>query len=73
MYKTQHQRFEYEIRLIFEPKIAYYAATRATDKELERILYYGKLEEETILKKKIVLRLSKPFINLLLRLLIMNL
>lgn len=42
----------YEIRLIFEPKIAYYAATRATDKELERILYYGKLEEETILKKE---------------------
>ena len=42
----------YEIRLIFEPKIAYYAATRATDKEIERILYYGKLEEETILKKE---------------------
>lgn len=42
----------YEIRLIFEPKIAYYAATRATDKELDRILYYGKLEEETILKKE---------------------
>lgn len=42
----------YEIRLIFEPKIAYYAATRATEKEIERILYYGKLEEETIFKKE---------------------
>lgn len=42
----------YEIRLIFEPKIAYYAAKRATDKELERILYYGQLEEEKILKNE---------------------
>ncbi len=41
----------YEMRLIFEPQTAYYAAKRATDKELERILYYGKLEEEKILKK----------------------
>lgn len=40
----------YEMRLIFEPETAYYAAKRATDKELERILYYGKLEEEKILK-----------------------
>jgi DNA-binding FadR family transcriptional regulator len=42
----------YEMRLIFEPQCAYYAAKRATDKELERILYYGKLEEEKILKKE---------------------
>jgi len=41
----------YEMRLIFEPQTAYYAAIRATDKELERILYYGKLEEEKILNK----------------------
>ncbi|MCE5222431.1 MAG: FadR family transcriptional regulator [Clostridium sp.] len=40
----------YEMRLIFEPQTAYYAAKRATDKELERILYYGKLEEEKILR-----------------------
>lgn len=39
----------YEMRLIFEPQTAYYAAKRATDKELERILYYGRLEEEKIL------------------------
>lgn len=42
----------YEMRLIFEPQSAYFAAKRATDKELERILYYGRLEEELILKKK---------------------
>lgn len=41
----------YEMRLIFEPQSAFLAAKRATDKELERILYYGKLEEEQILKK----------------------
>jgi len=42
----------YEMRLIFEPQSTYYAAKRATDKELERILYYGRLEEELILKKE---------------------
>ncbi|HBV86454.1 FadR/GntR family transcriptional regulator [Desulfosporosinus sp.] len=42
----------YEMRLIFEPQSAYYAAKRATDKELERILYYGRLEEEMILNKQ---------------------
>nr|WP_312580063.1 FadR/GntR family transcriptional regulator [Sedimentibacter sp.] len=34
-----------EIRLIFEPEIAYYAAKRATNKEIEKILYYGELTE----------------------------
>ena len=42
----------YEMRLIFEPQAAYYAAKRAGDKELERILHYGRLEEELILKKE---------------------
>lgn len=42
----------YEMRLIFEPQSAYYAAKRATDKELERIVYYGKLVEQKILKKE---------------------
>lgn len=42
----------YEMRLIFEPQTAYYAAKRATDKELERILYYGKLAEEKILNNE---------------------
>lgn len=42
----------YEMRLIFEPQSAYFAAKRATDKELERILHYGRREEEMILKKE---------------------
>lgn len=42
----------YEMRLIFEPQTAYYAARRATAKELERILYYGRLEEEKILNNE---------------------
>lgn len=42
----------YEMRLIFEPQCAYYAAKRATDKELERILHFGRLEEELILQKQ---------------------
>lgn len=42
----------YEMRLIFEPQSAYYAAKRATAKELERILYYGQLEEKQILNNE---------------------
>ncbi len=42
----------YEMRLIFEPQAAYYAAKRATDKELTRILHYGKLVEEKILNNE---------------------
>ncbi|WP_368490969.1 FadR/GntR family transcriptional regulator [Clostridium sp. BJN0013] len=42
----------YEIRLIFEPETAYYAAKRATDKEIKRIIYYGRLEEQKILNKE---------------------
>lgn len=42
----------YEMRLIFEPQSAYYAAKRATDKEIDRILYYGRLDEEQILRKE---------------------
>lgn len=38
----------YEIRLIFEPEAAYYATLRATDKELARILTYGKEIEAKI-------------------------
>jgi len=39
-----------EIRLMIEPETAYYAATRATDKEIEKIIYYGILNENKILK-----------------------
>ncbi|MEQ8154548.1 MAG: FadR/GntR family transcriptional regulator [Clostridiaceae bacterium] len=42
----------YEMRLIFEPEVAYFAAKRATDRELQRILHYGKLEEEKILNNE---------------------
>ena len=51
----------YEMRLIFEPQAAYYAAKRATDKELERILYHGKLVEEKILKKEDRTELEQAF------------
>ncbi len=37
-----------EIRLIIEPEIAYYAAKRASDKEIEKILYHGELIENKI-------------------------
>lgn len=38
----------YEMRLIFEPEAAYYAALRATDSELKRILGFGKKVEKEI-------------------------
>lgn len=40
----------FEMRLIFEPESAYFAAKRATKKELERILEYGRQVEQKILK-----------------------
>ena len=37
----------YEMRLIFEPEAAYFAAVRGTDAEIKRILEYGaRIEEE---------------------------
>lgn len=53
----------YEMRLIFEPKMAYYAAKRASDKEIERILYYGKLEEELISKNEDRTEVEQSFHN----------
>lgn len=38
----------YEMRLIFEPEAAYYAAIRGSDTEIKRILDYGKRIEEEI-------------------------
>lgn len=40
----------YEIRLIFEPEAAYFAALRGTDAEISRILNYGKQIENEIKK-----------------------
>jgi GntR family transcriptional regulator, transcriptional repressor for pyruvate dehydrogenase complex len=53
----------YEMRLIFEPKMAYYAAKRASDKELERILYFGKLEEEKISNNEDRTEIEQAFHN----------
>ncbi len=38
----------YELRLMVEPQTAYYAALRAADHEIERILFYGEREEHEI-------------------------
>lgn len=38
----------YEMRLIFEPEAAYYAALRATDSELKRIMEFGEKVEKEI-------------------------
>lgn len=42
----------YEMRLIFEPEAAYYAALRATDEEIQRILALGKEIEKRIEQRK---------------------
>ncbi len=42
----------YEMRLIFEPEAAYYAALRGTDAEIKRILDYGNKIEDEILNHK---------------------
>lgn len=42
----------YEMRLIFEPEAAYYAALRATDEELERIVALGAEIEDRIRQKQ---------------------
>lgn len=39
----------FEMRLMFEPDCAYYAAERATDEEIETICYYGEEIEKKIL------------------------
>ncbi len=41
----------YEMRLMFEPQAAYYAALRAGDEELETIFRYGELDEQMILRR----------------------
>ena len=41
-----------ELRLIIEPMAVYYATERATEKDIENILYYGKKVEEKIINKE---------------------
>ncbi|MGI5960050.1 MAG: FadR/GntR family transcriptional regulator [Massiliimalia sp.] len=42
----------FEMRLIFEPENAYYAAKRASEQELNRIFEYGKRVEEKLIRKE---------------------
>ena len=42
----------YEIRLMIEPQIAYLAAKRATNEELEKIIHYGMETEAKILNNE---------------------
>lgn len=42
----------YEMRLIFEPEAAYFAALRGTDAEIKRIIDYGKKIEDEILNHR---------------------
>jgi DNA-binding FadR family transcriptional regulator len=52
-----------EIRLIFEPEIAYYAAKRATDKEIKEILHYCKLNEYKIINSEERVKEEQMFHN----------
>ncbi len=63
----------YEIRLIFEPEIAYYATLRATDKELERINAIKNEIEDCITNKKVMQNKKCYFTVLLHKQRIMNL
>jgi GntR family transcriptional regulator, transcriptional repressor for pyruvate dehydrogenase complex len=51
----------YEMRMIFEPQAAYYAAKRATDRELERILFFGRSSEEKLLHNEDRTKVEQAF------------
>ena len=53
----------YEIRLIFEPQAAYYAAQRATDEELAQILEYGQILREKLLNGEDCVEINRLFHN----------
>lgn len=53
----------YEIRLIFEPQAAYYAAQRATDEELAQILEYGQILREKLLAGEDCVEINRLFHN----------
>lgn len=57
----------YEIRLMFEPQAAYYAAQRATAQEIERILSFGKREEALINAGKDRTQAERSFHNAIAR------
>lgn len=51
----------YEMRLIFEPEAAYYAAQRGTEEEIQRILVLGAEIEELIYQKKDRTKVEQAF------------
>lgn len=51
----------YEMRLIFEPEAAYYAAQRGTEEEIQRILALGTEIEERIRQKKDRTKVEQAF------------
>ncbi len=51
----------YEMRLIFEPEAAYYAAQRGTEEEIQRILALGAEIEERIRQKKDRTKVEQSF------------
>ena len=53
----------FEMRLIFEPEAAFYAAQRATDAEIERIRKYAEQEEEKIKNGEDTTELEMAFHN----------
>lgn len=53
----------YEMRLIFEPQAAYYAARRATGEEIEQILSFGRQVEECIRQEKDRTDVERAFHN----------
>lgn len=53
----------YEMRLIFEPQAAYYAAKRASNAEIERIVEYGMLDEERMLRHEEQTKMEQAFHN----------
>ncbi len=53
----------FEMRLIFEPEAAYYAAQRATDAELERIRRYAEQEEAMIARGEDQTEIEMAFHN----------
>ena len=57
----------YEIRLMFEPQAAYYAAQRATSQEIERILSFGAQEEALIKAGKDRTQAERSFHNAIAR------
>lgn len=53
----------YEIRLIFEPQSAYYAAKRATDTEMKQVLEYGKILREKLQRAEDCVEVNRLFHN----------